>query len=366
MNVLNLLLEYWYLAVLYEVLCAGLSAVLARSKGRDQGIWFLWGLVLGVVGLALILAMKKLPEEAAAKNNLLLDSENYLRSGWRALLFIVTVVVLYYLSAVLSELTRAVPSQSLFFLFYIDVALSTFLMLRFIDKRRFASVGIPYHGNVLKETLLGILIGALMIGAVGGFEFLIGAVKLNLRPGLSFTLLARNFGLSFLFFAYFAAGEELLFRGYPYQALIEGMGAIGATIFMGVIFGLMHVSNPNAGIISTANTILAGVWLSVAYLKTRALYFPFGMHFAWNFVQSFILSLPVSGLLTNRTIFVPTDYGPDWLTGGRYGPEAGVGTTFILLVVLVYFLLDKRIKPAYDHAKYKNRLLSGNEVSRTA
>ncbi|MCL5267363.1 MAG: CPBP family intramembrane metalloprotease [Bacteroidetes bacterium] len=356
MNVSELLFEYWYFVVLYEVLCAGFASFLARSKGRDQGIWFVWGLVLGVVGLVLILAMKKLPEEIAAKNNLLLDSENFLRSGWRALLFLVTVIVLYYLSAVLSELTRVVPPQSLFFLFYIDVALATFLMLKFIDKRRFTSVGVPYHGKVLKEVLLGVLIGTVMIGAVGGFELLIGAVKLNVRQGLSLTLLLRNFGLSFLFFAYFAAGEELLFRGYSYQTLIEGMGGIGATIFMAAVFGAMHVFNPNAGLISMANTMLAGAWLSVAYLKKRTLYFPFGMHFSWNFVQSFILSLPVSGLLTNRTIFVPTDFGPDWLTGGRYGPEAGVGTTVVLIAALLYFLLDRRIKPAYDYAAYKNRL----------
>ncbi len=359
MSISSLLIQYWYIAFLYEILCGGFSAYLARSKGRDQGNWFIYGLILGVIGLVLILVIKKLPEESAAKNNLLLDSENYLRSGWRALIFLLTAIILYYVSALLAELTKVVPPQSLFFLFYLDVALATFLMSKFIDRRRFASVGLPYHGRITKEVLLGILIGAVMIGAVGSVEFLTGAVRLGPRHGVSLTLVLRNFGLSFLFFGFFAAGEELLFRGYPYQALIEGMGEIGATIFMAVVFGVMHVFNPNAGIISIVNTMLAGVWLSIAYLKTRTLYFPFGLHFSWNFVQSFFLSLPVSGLLTNRTIFVPTDYGPDWLTGGKYGPEGGIGVTVVVLLAIVYLLVEKRIKPGYDYLGYKARITSG-------
>ncbi len=358
MSVLNLLLDYWYVVLIYEIVCAALSSFISASKGRDQGNWFIIGLILGVIGVIVIIVVKALPEESAARNNLLLDSEHYLRAGWRDLLFLVSIVVLYYVSAMLAELTRVVPPQSLFFLFYLDVALATFLMLKFIDKRKFSSVGIPYHGKIAKEVLLGLLIGTVMIGLVGGFELIVGAVKLNVRTGLSLTVLLKDFGLSFLFFGYFAMGEELLFRGYPFQALIEGMGAIGATVFMSVVFGVMHVFNPNAGVISTINTMLAGAWLSVAYLKTRTLYFPFGMHFSWNLVQSFFLSLPVSGLLTNRTIFVPTDYGPDWLTGGHYGPEAGIGTTVIVVAAILYLLLEKGIKPSYDFEVSKRRLVS--------
>jgi hypothetical protein len=153
-------------------------------------------------------------------------------------------------------------------------------------------------------------------------------------------------------------GEELIFRGYPFQALVQGMGPTAAMVLMSIIFGFLHLSNPNVTLFSTVNTVLAGLFLSVAYLKTRTLYFPFGLHFSWNFVQSFILSLPVSGLLTNRTIFIPTDYGPDWLTGGRYGPEAGVGTTFIMVAAIVWFIVEKRIKPAYDFAGLNSRLVS--------
>ncbi len=356
LNLFNFISDYWYLVVIYQIVCAALSAAIAREKQRDQGNWFIMGLLFGVIGIAISFAMKRLPDELAAKNNLLLDADHHLRSGWRVLLFFLSVIVLYYLSAVLAKLSRVVPEQSFLFLFYIVVLASTFLLLRFIDRRRLSSVGFPYHGKIWKEMLLGFLIGALMVGIVGGIELGVGAIKLNLRSNFSVPLLIQNFGLSFLFFGYFAMGEELIFRGYPYQALIEGMGSLSATVLMSVIFGLLHLmNNPNATGFSTFNTVLAGAWLGIAYLKTRTLYFPFGLHFSWNFVQSFILSLPVSGLLTNRTIFVPTDYGPDWLTGGRYGPEAGVGTTAIMVVAILYFLLEKRIKPGFDYATLKER-----------
>lgn len=358
MDIPDLLYHYWFPVLLFQVVCAFAAASAARRKQRDQGIWFILGLIFGIFGMVAAFVAKKLPDELAPRNNLLLDSQQYLRSGWRVVLFLLTTIVLYYLSAILARLTGMVPFQSLFFLFYLDVILATYLMIRFVDRRKFASVGIPYHGRIVKELLLGILIGAVMIGLVGGVELAVGAAKLHVRPQ-SFILFVRNFGLSFIFFAFFAMGEELVFRGYPFQALIEGMGAVGATILMSVSFGLMHLTNPSVSFFSTLNTMLAGVWLSVAYLKTKTLYFPFGMHFSWNLVESFFLSLPVSGLLTNRTIFIPTDYGPHWLTGGRYGPEAGVGTTVVIAAAIIYFLIDKRIKPSYDYAGAKERLRVG-------
>ncbi|MEJ2434209.1 MAG: CPBP family intramembrane metalloprotease, partial [Pseudolabrys sp.] len=72
--------------------------------------------------------------------------------------------------------------------------------------------------------------------------------------------------------------------------MFVGTGAIGATILMSVFFGLVHQSNPSANLLSTLNTMLAGAWLSIAYLKTKTLYFSFGMHFSWNLVQSFFFS----------------------------------------------------------------------------
>lgn len=363
-NTPEFLSHYWLFILLYQAVLAFASSSAARHRNRDQGIWFILGLIFGIFALVAVFIMKKLPDELAPGNNLLLDSDQYLRAGWRVLLFLLAVFVLYYVSAVIAKLSGVVPQQSFFFMFYLDVILATYLMIRFIDRRRFTSVGIPYHGKIIKELLLGILVGAVMIGLVGGFELAVGAVKLHVRPGQNVVLIIRNFGLSFLFFAFFAIGEELIFRGYPFQALIEGTGAILAVILMSVAYGLVHHPNPFTNLLLTVNTMLAGAWLCIAYLKTRTLYFPFGMHFSWNFVQSFFFSLPVSGLLTNRTIFVPTDYGPFWLTGGRYGPQAGAGATVVMIAAIVYFLVDRKIRPAYDYAASKERVVIRRGKSR--
>lgn len=283
------------------------------------------------------------------------SSDGILRSGWRILLFLVAVVVIFYSVSILLVNYKIIPIQSTFFFFYISVAISTYLMLQLIDRRRFSSVGFPIHGKVLHEVITGFLIGATLISIVSGFEIVTGAVKLSWRHNLNLASHLQNLILSLLFFGFFALGEELLFRGYVYQTLIEGIGEVFATMVMAVVFGSLHYINPNATFFSTVNTILAGLWLSVAYLKTKALYLPFGMHFAWNLVQGYFFSLPVSGLLSNRTIFVPTDFGPDWLTGGLYGPEGGVGTTFVLLLATFFLVKTRRISPNYDYKKLKER-----------
>ncbi len=355
MSVLEIIAGYWIIVVIYSVASALVCAFIARSRRRDQGNWFVYGLFGGIVAVVLLALLARLPEPP--NNNLLLDSDHHLRSGWRVLLFFIILMIVYYALGNLAKATHVVPSQSLFFIFYIAVALVTVFMLRIVDRKRFISVGFPYHGRMWKEILLGVVIGTLMIGVVAGVELLLGALKLSLRPGMEILLAMKNFGLSFVLFAFFAMGEELVFRGYPFQAFVQGIGPVLATILMSLAFGLLHLTNPDSGFFSTTNTILAGVLLSVAYLKTRTLYFPFAIHFSWNFVQSFVLSLPVSGLLTNRTIFVPTDFGPDWLTGGRYGPEAGIGTTVVMAIAIGYLLIEKRIKPDYDWVSLNSRIV---------
>ena len=63
---------------------------------------------------------------------------------------------------------------------------------------------------------------------------------------------------------------------------------------MSALFGLAHIRNPHATILSTANVLLAGVWLSFAYLKTRSLWLPFGLHLSWNFAQTTVYAFPTS------------------------------------------------------------------------
>jgi hypothetical protein len=137
-----------------------------------------------------------------------------------------------------------------------------------------------------------------------------------------------------LFFVIAGATEELIFRGFPFQALVHNLRGPGAIAITSLIFGLAHVSNPGASVFSTINTMLAGIWLGVAYLMTRSLWLATGLHWSWNFAMVFIFGLPVSGLTTlGEFAWLRGLTGePMWVSGGSYGPEAGVAATLALLL----------------------------------
>lgn len=113
-----------------------------------------------------------------------------------------------------------------------------------------------------------------------------------------------------------------MFRGYPFQRLTEGIGPAGAIAVFSVLFGVVHLSNPGATVWGLVNTVAIGVLLSVLYLRTRALWMPWGFHFAWNAMLGIVLGLPVSGLRLFNVAVHATASGPKWLTGGNYGIEA--------------------------------------------
>ncbi len=125
-----------------------------------------------------------------------------------------------------------------------------------------------------------------------------------------------------------AVSEELVFRGFPLQILVQAMGQWPAVITMSVIFGAMHLNNPNASLLGGLNTVLAGVLLSVAYIRARSLWLPYGIHVGWNIGLSFVLGFPLSGL-DLASLWTTGIAGSDTILGGGYGPEGGLLATFI-------------------------------------
>jgi len=144
-----------------------------------------------------------------------------------------------------------------------------------------------------------------------------------------------------------ALAEEALFRGYPLQTLTRARMAVIALLLTSVPFGMAHLSNPNAIPGATfANTVIAGIWLGVAYLRTRSLWFPLGLHWAWNWALGGVFGLPISGKnLVSNPLLHGVDVGPAWLTGGAYGIEGGVACT-IALVVFTLFVWRTRLLSA--------------------
>jgi len=219
------------------------------------------------------------------------------------------------------------------------------LLIRALDRRSFRTIGLWFYPGWWKELACGIGIGAALIGLVVAILVVLGAIRYAGLSGPPKEMLSGfEVAAGILFLA--AAFEELAFRGYGFQRLVEAFGALGAVVVFSGLFGLVHLLNPGATMLSTASTALSGVLLSVAYLKTRALWLPIGLHWAWNFFMGPILSLPISGLDFGPTLLRVQISGATWLTGGAYGPEGGVVVIVVVLVAIVFLVRTRRLAPS--------------------
>lgn len=224
------------------------------------------------------------------------------------------------------------------------------ILTAFFEKKPLGSIGLAPAGRWQTELGLGLVVGAAMILALAGLEVVAGLGKFGgsgVPPGQA-VLSSLGFALV-LFVA--ATNEEMMFRGYPFQRLVESVGPWGAVAVTSGLFAVVHLGNPSADGISTLNTALVGVPLAVAYLRTRLLWMPIGIHFAWNYVQGVVLGLPVSGLVIPQTVLRAEVEGARWLTGGRYGPEGGLLASGIIIAATVYLLLSKRIYTSEETKK---------------
>jgi membrane protease YdiL (CAAX protease family) len=171
-----------------------------------------------------------------------------------------------------------------------------------------------------------------------------GAVVLLVLPMLlgrslftSFSWTANAWRLVVLNLATLAVGalaEEVATRGYPFQRLIKAIGPAWATVLLSFIFGLLHIGNPNATWLSTLATVLAGILLSLAWLRTHALWLGWGFHFAWNASIAVLFGLPLSGLTDFSSVVQTMALRPLWLTGGAYGPERSLLVFPVLLIAI--------------------------------
>ncbi|WP_058234936.1 CPBP family intramembrane glutamic endopeptidase [Devriesea agamarum] len=142
-----------------------------------------------------------------------------------------------------------------------------------------------------------------------------------------------------------AFGEEIVMRGILLRVLIGMIGAAPALILTSVAFGLLHLGNPGASLLSAIGIALqAGVMFGAAYLLTRRLWFAIGIHSAWNFTQTAIFGLNVSGVPTEPGLFIAEIHGPDWLTGGGLGIEGSIIMIALGLIVSTMLLLRASAK----------------------
>lgn len=274
-----------------------------------------------------------------------------LRSGWRALIFCfaflaILLLIVTGLRFIYAALFEPGPSPGLGFLpdliFRISLLLAAlgagYVCARWLEGLPWRSLGLTFHQNWLRDLLVGFAIGFVALAIAVGIAAAGGGLRLSFAGTETILPVVRSLVGSAFLLCVAALAEEALFRGYPLQtfsrARLAGVGILVTLLF----FGYVHLSNPNAMLGMTfLNTSIAGLWLGIGYLRTRSLWFPLGLHWAWNWALGAFFGLPVSGMdLVSNPLFRGRDTGPEWLTGGNYGVEGGIAGTIALILVTLF------------------------------
>ena len=190
-------------------------------------------------------------------------------------------------------------------------------------------MGLRFDVHTWVDLAGGIAIGAVVMMGIFGVEWALGVLHVR---GLQLPDLGWVTWLPVLVFL--ALSEEIAYRSLMLNGLLVLLRKpwLGVTV-MAACFGLAHAVNPNASALSVLGNTLGGVMYGVAFLGSGRIWLPLGLHFAWNFVQGPVLGFPVSGLDMGGLI-QQRAVGSELLTGGDYGPEAGlVGLAFRFVAI---------------------------------
>ena len=213
--------------------------------------------------------------------------------------------------------------------------------LRRVDKLPWSAAGLGRAAAHPRLLAWGFLLGALAIGLPS--SILWGSGLLRAEPQADGSSLVEAVR-ALVLLAPLAFMEELLIRGYPLMVLREVMDSRIALAITSVIFGLLHIGNPGSTPVAIAMTVLAGLMLGGIVVISNSLYAATAAHLGWNWVMAGILHVPVSGFGVATPDYRLVDAGPDWATGGSWGPEAGAGAAVGMGSVLVYLYL-RRARP---------------------
>jgi membrane protease YdiL (CAAX protease family) len=210
------------------------------------------------------------------------------------------------------------------------------VLLRFVEHRPWAFVRLGSFEARPRALATGAALGTLAIGVPS--LVLLGVHWLAVRPPVTEAAWPRFLLVTLLIFPPAALLEELMFRGYAFAVLRESWGWRWTLVVTSIIFGLLHLGNPGVTPLAIVSVTLAGAWLAGVLLVTESLYAAWMAHFAWNWVMSALLHTEVSGLQLPVPGYRVVDAGPDWLTGGAWGPEGGVlaiaGMAAVMAVLL--------------------------------
>jgi len=284
-----------------------------------------------------------------------------LRTLWRLLMFIGMSVVFSIAFAGVTQVSLmsvGVSSELVGATIVAWAVCAAFLaahlvMLRVVDPRPWSDVGLSAAQSRPWLWVLGFLLGALGIAVPMGVLYGVGWLGMRQAPDGSSLVFALQ---ALALFVPAALLEELMMRGYAFRALRDAWGWVPALLVTSFVFAALHWFNPNGCVDtwrhgnfdaqtcaqSTAMVMLAGVFLGGVLVYTGSLYAAWAAHFAWNWTMAVLYHVPVSGWQLETPAYRYVDAGPDWATGGAWGPEGGVPAGLGMAAGLVYLIARQR------------------------
>jgi membrane protease YdiL (CAAX protease family) len=236
----------------------------------------------------------------------------------------------------------SIPAQILGFIAYTG---SVYAARRWLDKLSFESLGLKVNLQALRDVLIGIGISALQMGSIYLVMLRLGWLAFE---GFAWqfdpinTVITSTLTL-FVVFLFVGWNEEIFSRGYHLQTITSGLNLFWGVVISSVIFGWLHLGNPNSNWIAVAGIFFAGIYLAYGYTRTKQLWLSIGLHIGWNFFEGVIFGFPVSGLDMYPLLRINVT-GPVLWTGGAFGPEAGLIVLPSLIIggLLIYLYTKNR------------------------
>jgi len=243
--------------------------------------------------------------------------------------FIIIGSILYFFLPPLMLPMFGLVTASTIGLFLVAL-LANGITLRVFDRGSLADIGLGTAPASGRNFLVGLALGAGSAALLLAVPVAVGVAHFQLRPSNDFSWGGFSFYFAALLFG--AMGEEMLFRGYAFQTAIQRFGAYATILPVSVLFGFGHAINPHSTRLSVFNTILWGALLGFSFVRSRDLWLPIGLHYGWNVVLP-LFGVTLSGLTIEVTrYFYKWDLGSLW-SGGDYGPEGGLLTTAVVLIL---------------------------------
>jgi hypothetical protein len=264
------------------------------------------------------------------------------RYFWQVVAYFILLAVINTITFEIEPLTSSfLPSSVGVFLegvFYLGATLAlTWAFCRFLDHTSISQLGLQKR-RWLAYLSAGLGLGVFMIIVVFAILWAAGWLTVD----RSTTWQSPLFVASVFTWIIISFVEELSFRGYIMQGLAKAWGMPLAVVVSSILFGAVHSLNPNASVLGVFNIVFVGVLLACAYLVSKSLWLPVGLHIGWNLVEIQVLGFPGSGHTEPSLIHTVTQ-GPEVMTGGAFGPEAGIVALAVTLLGIAILVVGHRV-----------------------